>query len=146
MSRPRFAGRVRGRRALTLAFAPRLILQLSGGCQISSSTKRAPPQVEHSQGKFISVRLQVAPEIHSEAESRLLRDRRQQQRLRALCPPRCARSRDLRCHQHLATPPILLRTALIVRLCPRRNLLHEFGRAKKKRLPVRPPRRSRSRS
>ncbi len=34
MSRPRFARRVRGRRALTLAFAPRLIIQLSGGCQI----------------------------------------------------------------------------------------------------------------
>ena len=46
MSRPRFARRVRGRRALTLVFAPRLIIQLSGGCQISSSTKRAPPQVE----------------------------------------------------------------------------------------------------
>ena len=46
MSRPRFARRVRGHRALTLAFAPRLIIQLSGGCQISSSTNRAPPQVE----------------------------------------------------------------------------------------------------
>ena len=46
MSRPRFARRVRGRRALTLAFAPRLIIQLSGGCQISSSTNRAPPKVE----------------------------------------------------------------------------------------------------
>ena len=46
MSRPRFARRVRGPRALTLAFAPRLILQLSGGCQISGSTKRAPPKVE----------------------------------------------------------------------------------------------------
>ena len=46
VSRPRFARRVRGRRALTLVFAPRLIIQLSGGCQISSSTKRAPPQVE----------------------------------------------------------------------------------------------------
>ena len=46
MSRPRFARRVRGRRALTLAFAPRLIIQLSGGCQISSSTNRAPPRVE----------------------------------------------------------------------------------------------------
>jgi hypothetical protein len=34
VSRPRFARRVRGRRALTLAFAPRLIIQLSGGCQI----------------------------------------------------------------------------------------------------------------
>jgi len=32
VSRPRFARRVRGRRALTLAFAPRLIIQLSGGC------------------------------------------------------------------------------------------------------------------
>jgi hypothetical protein len=31
---------------LTLAFAPRLIIQLSGGCQLSSSTNRAPPQVE----------------------------------------------------------------------------------------------------
>ena len=46
MSRPRFARRVRGRRALTLAFAPRLIIQLSGGCQISSSTNRPPPRVE----------------------------------------------------------------------------------------------------
>jgi hypothetical protein len=46
VSRPRFARRVRGRRALTLAFAPRLIIQLSGGCQISISTNRAPPQVE----------------------------------------------------------------------------------------------------
>ena len=46
MSRPRFARRVRGRRALTLAFAPRLIIQLSGGCQISSSTNRAPPRGE----------------------------------------------------------------------------------------------------
>ena len=46
MSRPRFARRVRGHRALTLAFAPRLIIQLSGGCQISSSTNRAPPRVE----------------------------------------------------------------------------------------------------
>src|SRR5208282_559943 len=45
-SRPRFARRVRGRRALTLAFAPRLIIQLSGGCQISSSTKRALLQIE----------------------------------------------------------------------------------------------------
>ena len=45
MSRPRFARRVRGRRALTLAFAPRLIVQLSGGCQISSSTNRAPRRV-----------------------------------------------------------------------------------------------------
>ena len=34
MSRPRFARRVRGRRALTLAFAPRLIIQPSGACQI----------------------------------------------------------------------------------------------------------------
>jgi hypothetical protein len=34
VSRPRFARRVRGRRALTLAFALRLILQLSGGCEI----------------------------------------------------------------------------------------------------------------
>jgi len=34
VSRPRFARRLRGRRALTLAFAPRLIIQLSGGCQI----------------------------------------------------------------------------------------------------------------
>jgi hypothetical protein len=42
VSRPRFARRVRGRRALTLAFAPRLIIQLSGECRISSSTKRAP--------------------------------------------------------------------------------------------------------
>ena len=33
MSRPRFARRVRGRRALTLAFAPRLIILLFGGCQ-----------------------------------------------------------------------------------------------------------------
>ena len=40
MSRPRFARRVRGRRALTLAFAPRLIIQLSGGCQILTSTNR----------------------------------------------------------------------------------------------------------
>ena len=40
MSRPRFARRVRGRRALTLAFAPRLIIQLSGGCQIFTSTNR----------------------------------------------------------------------------------------------------------
>jgi hypothetical protein len=46
VSRPRFARRVRGQRALTLAFAPRLILQLSGGCQISSSTNRAPHQIE----------------------------------------------------------------------------------------------------
>ena len=46
MSRPRLARRVRGRRALTLAFAPRLIIQLSRGCQISSSTNRAPPHVE----------------------------------------------------------------------------------------------------
>jgi len=46
VSRPRFARRVRGRRALTLAFAPRLILQPSGGCQISISTDRAPPKVE----------------------------------------------------------------------------------------------------
>jgi hypothetical protein len=46
VSRPRFARRVHGRRALTLAFAPRLTIQLSGGCQISSSTNRAPPRVE----------------------------------------------------------------------------------------------------
>jgi hypothetical protein len=46
VSRPRFARRVRGPRALTLAFAPRLIIQLSGGGQISSSTKRAPPRIE----------------------------------------------------------------------------------------------------
>jgi hypothetical protein len=46
VSRPRFARRLRGRRALTLAFAPRLIIQLSGGCQISPSTKRAPPRVQ----------------------------------------------------------------------------------------------------
>jgi hypothetical protein len=46
VSRPRFARRVRGRRALTLAFASRLIIQLSGGCQISSSTNRLSPQVE----------------------------------------------------------------------------------------------------
>ncbi len=46
MSRPRFARRGGGRRALTLAFAPRLIIQLSGGCQISSSTNRAAPQLE----------------------------------------------------------------------------------------------------
>jgi len=42
VSRPRFARRVRGRRALTLAFAPRLIIQLSGGCQILTSTNGAP--------------------------------------------------------------------------------------------------------
>jgi hypothetical protein len=43
VSRPRFARRVRGRRALTLAFAPQLIIQLSGGCQILTalSTYRA---------------------------------------------------------------------------------------------------------
>ena len=41
-----FARRVRGRRALTLAFAPRLTIQLSGGCQISSFTNRAPRRVE----------------------------------------------------------------------------------------------------
>ena len=46
MSRPRFARRVRGRRALTLAFAPRLIIQLSGECQIFTSTNRAPRRVE----------------------------------------------------------------------------------------------------
>ena len=46
MSRPHFARRVRGRRALTLAFAPRLIIQLSGGCQILTSTNRAPRRVE----------------------------------------------------------------------------------------------------
>jgi hypothetical protein len=45
VSRPRFARRVRGRRALTLAFAPRLIIQLSGGCQIFTSTNRAPRRV-----------------------------------------------------------------------------------------------------
>ena len=47
MSRPRFARRVRGRRALTLAFAPRLIIQLSGGCQIFTSTNRgsAPSRI-----------------------------------------------------------------------------------------------------
>jgi len=38
MSRPRFARRIRGRRALTLAFEPRLVIQLSGGCQILTST------------------------------------------------------------------------------------------------------------
>ncbi len=46
MSRPRCARRVRGRRALTLAFAPRLIIRLSGGCQISSSTNRAPLPIQ----------------------------------------------------------------------------------------------------
>jgi hypothetical protein len=46
VSRPRFARRVRGRRALTLAFAPRLIIQLSGGCQILTSTNRAPRRFE----------------------------------------------------------------------------------------------------
>ena len=45
MSRPRFARRIRGRRALTLAFAPRLIIQLSGGCHILTSTNRAPRTV-----------------------------------------------------------------------------------------------------
>jgi hypothetical protein len=47
VSRPRFARRVRGRRALTLAFAPRLIIQLSGGCQIFTSTNRgsAPSRI-----------------------------------------------------------------------------------------------------
>ena len=44
MSRPRFARRVRGRRALTLAFAPRLIIQLSGECQILSSSSPDPAQ------------------------------------------------------------------------------------------------------
>ena len=43
MSRPRFARRVRGRRALTLAFAPRLIIQLSGGCQISMLPRTVCP-------------------------------------------------------------------------------------------------------
>jgi hypothetical protein len=46
VSRPRFARRVRGRRALTLAFAPRLIIQLSGGCQILTSTNRVPHRFE----------------------------------------------------------------------------------------------------
>jgi len=46
VSRPRFARRVRGRRALTLAFAPRLIIQPSGGCQILTSTNLAPRRVE----------------------------------------------------------------------------------------------------
>jgi hypothetical protein len=45
VSRPRFARRVRGQRALTLTFAPRLIIQLSGGCQILTSTSRAPRRV-----------------------------------------------------------------------------------------------------
>ncbi len=38
--------RVRGRRALTPGLAPRLTIQLFGGRQVSSCTKRAPPQVE----------------------------------------------------------------------------------------------------
>jgi hypothetical protein len=46
VSRPRFARRVRGHKALTVAFAPRLIIQLSGGCQLYSSTNRAPPRGE----------------------------------------------------------------------------------------------------
>ena len=46
VSRPRFARRLRGRRALTLAFAPRPTIQLSGGCQILTSTNRAPRRVE----------------------------------------------------------------------------------------------------
>jgi hypothetical protein len=46
VSRPRFARRVRGHKALTRAFAPRLIIQLSGGCQILTSTNRSPRRVE----------------------------------------------------------------------------------------------------
>jgi len=38
VSRPRFARRVRGRRALTPAFAPRLTIQLSGECQVLART------------------------------------------------------------------------------------------------------------
>ena len=55
MSRPRFARRVRGRRALTLAFAPRLIIQLSGGCQILTSTNRAPRQSRIAVGEDLGL-------------------------------------------------------------------------------------------
>jgi len=57
VSRPRFARGVRGRRALTLALAPRLIIQLSGGCQIFSSTNRVPRRVEPL--LMATVRLQI---------------------------------------------------------------------------------------
>ena len=49
MSRPPFARRVRGRRALTLAFAPRLIIQLSRGCQISLSCRPIRDPVYNAQ-------------------------------------------------------------------------------------------------
>ena len=65
MSRPRFARRVRGRRALTLAFAPRLIIQLSGGCQISSSTNRAPPRVESPLMAIVLLRIETVQKLLS---------------------------------------------------------------------------------
>ena len=50
MSRPRFARRIRGRRALTLAFAPRLIIPLSGACQILYFHE--PGSAQHRRGQF----------------------------------------------------------------------------------------------
>jgi hypothetical protein len=45
VSRPRFARRLRGHRALTLAFSPRLIIPPSGGCRVPVP-RNALPQVE----------------------------------------------------------------------------------------------------
>jgi hypothetical protein len=46
VSGPHCARRVRGRRALTPASEPRLIIQLSGGCQILVLRTGLRPQVE----------------------------------------------------------------------------------------------------
>jgi hypothetical protein len=83
-------------------------------------------------GKFIQARSQVSPEIHSEAESRLVCDRRQQQRLRVIFPPRCARSRDLLYRRHLAVPSTSLQTVLAVRPYPLQSPLRGFGRARRR--------------
>src|ERR1700674_5752821 len=71
VSRPRFARRVRGRRALTLAFAPRLSIQLSGGCQIFTSTNRALRRVESLSEEIWDLR-KTCSNKHSPTNTRII--------------------------------------------------------------------------
>src|ERR1700756_3215268 len=86
----------------------------------------------HHQGKFIGVPSQVALEIHSPTESRLVCGRRLHRLLLVICPPRGAQSRDSPYHQHLAVPSTSLQTVPGALPYPPRSPLRGFGRARKR--------------
>jgi hypothetical protein len=112
-----------------------LSLIYSGNVEFSCNTLPIPSFFDPGQsrrGKSIRVQSRAAREIHSEAESRLVRGRRPHQRLPVICPPRCARSRDLRYRRHPAVPSTSLQTIPGVRRCLRQSPPRGFGRARRR--------------